>query len=484
MNDQYNYRSMVKINYKNNKYEIFENKYNKKAILRINENGQYCYPTVQELIEVYLIINTHNASALGIEDNRRKVYKFVPKVIVGTTATLITASILAGCINTDVKPTNQYELSSVTAYEQSYEEQTNDYVFDPAEFEDILTPVDDEHDYHWGTDYMNSEYTTMITCHDSSGYDQIFETVNPSYDELCKKVDANENISAKYKQFIKDYLNDWLTKWPDSDFTLFYYNLDSLKIVELSEKEIQEKAISSTSVACYVNGENTIYINENIDISSKANDDYIVLGHELTHVAKRINTVSKDGKQVKICFSEYRAPGTYSEEAIITLAMYDLQGMNNTSVYYTLPCNYYRIILDCLGDEYTTEDFMNRSVNYLGEKMGEYTGDSTEYAFYILKKIGYQYEIKNNIYVSYDIDSFQDVYDYITKMYCIKYLSPDMTSEEAEEVFDNLVTMMTINLDKVKQNNYDEINESCFRDKFEEICSEYGIQLESQLRGR
>ena len=205
--------------------------------------------------------------------------------------------------------------------------------------------------------------------------------------------------------------------------------------------------------------------------------------HELTHAGTTYKG-EYNGKTVRVGTYSTEAPtaaGMHYEEAVITNLIYQLKTMNtNTdekSIYYTVPCSYYRIIQDCIG--YDGNDLMNHSVNYFADKMGDFMGDredSDEYALYILQLISYEYQLKNCQYLSIDVDSFQPLYDYITKMYCKKYIQPGMTSLEAEEVFNNLMEQMTWNLENLSV-EYDENNMYNFRPAFEEYCESMGIEL-------
>ena len=233
--------------------------------------------------------------------------------------------------------------------------------------------------------------------------------------------------------------------------------------------------MNPNTVACYTRGNNTIYVREGIDFSDKTSDDYIVLAHELTHAARTITKTEGDNHYYFATFDlkvPYEA-GCYYEESVITNLMYDMQGEDKKSIFYTVPCSYYRIIMDCVG--YDGNDFMNHSSTYMADKMGDFMGDDS-YAYYIMQLIGYNYLITNNNYVSVEIESFEPLYEYITQMYMKKYLKEGMTSEEAEEVFTNFTNEMTWNTENLK-NDYAEANPDTFRPYFEECCNNLGIDI-------
>lgn len=354
------------------------------------------------------------------------------------------------------------------------------FQYDESLYSRILAAPDDPYDFCAATDFKSlgdseSSWGLNLNIADSGGYSAVFDFDKPTLNDLDDVIDSNNNIDIKYKSFIKDYVRQWLELWPDSDFSVLYYNLRDLEIQECTPEEIYRIALSDKTVACYRNGENKIYVREGLDLNDRSSDDYIVLSHELTHPARTL-TIS-EGKNDYIFWSyvldiSYEG-GCMYDEAVITNLIYEMQGDGRRSTYYTVPCSYYRIIMDCTG--YDGTDYMNHSSNYLAKRMGEFMGDEC-YAYYIMELIGYRFKEKTSGYMSYEIEDYSPLYEYITRMYMMKYLTEEMTAAEAEAVFDDFTEEMAWNIENLTV-EYEEQDPATFRPFFEAYCEELGISL-------
>lgn len=376
------------------------------------------------------------------------------------------------------EPQEQKAEEAKTPEKDSPPEQTAELSMadETANYDAILAPANDDLDYLWANDYYYNAIAKQIRVHDAKAYREVFGFSNPTINDLKKILDDNRDIPEKYKTFIISYLDKWLELYPGSDFTLFAQNLSTLKINEIPPDQMKWAALSASAAACYRPAENTIYVKNTIDITATDTSDYIVLTHELTHPATGIRT-NLNGNTVHGKFYDYDQPGEYADECLITYYVYKMQGLGHKSEFYVLASNYYRIILDCLGDTYTGADYMNHQVNYLAEKMDEYMGDKN-YALRIIDLIDLQMDLHYGKYVDPERkqEDFQELYDYITRMYMKKYLKPGMDAKQAESVLDNLVNEMTTNFQTLSD-VYAEITEDKFRPAFEACCKESGIAL-------
>ena len=529
------FRPVAKFWYKNIHYHMFINRFDKVSYLIINEEGEYEYPTLEQLLEINTVIHSyvpdiHNIEKDKLKNKRTKKSRFVPKVILGGAAMVLSGSLLTGCgfritdENNHHNHTNDTAIeSTVDNYEDAYNDLTNDdevsneeitsvvtqndntfgdlssdydqqniedngktlFTYDPSNYTYLLAGADDPDDFKYATDFRDYSHMTLVS--DASAFDQVFDFAKPTYNDLERVINNNSNISDTYKQSIKTYVKEWLTMWPDSDLSVLYVNLQDLTVKECTPDEISVLGISSTAVACYQNSSNTIYVQQGLDPNDRTSNDTIVLWHELTHAA---TTYKKDynGHRIRIGTFSSEIPadaGIYYEEAVITNLIYQLRdndvNTQNRSIYYTVPCSYYRIIMDCVG--YDGNDLMNHSSTYLADLMGDYMNDRTdsdEYAYYILQMIGYKYILSNNKYISITVDSFEPLYEYITQMYMKKYLKEGMSSEQAEQVFNNFVAEMTWNIENLNV-AYEEEDPEIFRPTFEQCCEDLGITLSRTL---
>ena len=357
------------------------------------------------------------------------------------------------------------------------------FEFKPKKYAEVLASPDDEMDYKYASDYRS--YRNSITMADSNAYEQVLGFSKPTYADLERKIDSNKYMSDRFKSLYKNALKDWLELWPESDFSIFYKNLDTLKIEECTPSQIALKGMSQNTVACYRNTENVIYVAEGIDPYEKPND-FIVAIHESLHAATTIHFKENGNSVSAITYAPcgLNEGNRIYEETVITNLVYQLRDKDKEevgkSIYYTVPCSYMRIIMDCVG--YDGNDFMNHSCTYLVDKMGDYMGGTAEddiYAYYMLDKLYYEYELKNNHWSSYEVDTYDDLHKYIIDMYCKKYLKEGMSSLDAEKVFDDFMEEITWNIENL-QVEYDESNPDTFRSEFEKCCNELGIEFEKQ----
>ncbi|MCR5223896.1 MAG: hypothetical protein K6C11_01980 [Bacilli bacterium] len=396
--------------------------------------------------------------------------------------------------NSNNQNTNNHETStsSITVHEHTEEENNqeeninnnsssiviNNYEEDDdSYFANYIAAADDEYDYKWANDYYYNDIARLCKVRDAKGYEQVFGYDKPTYNDLSKVVDKNKNIDKKYKDFIKNYINDWLTLYPDTDFSNFYYNLQTLKIEECSQSDMKWAALSTEAVACYRQSENKIYIQEGTKLNDKSSDDYIILSHELTHVA-RTGKHNINNNNVSVGFYEGTRFGLYEDEAIDTYFIYQMQGLNKRSDYYRLSSNYTRIIMDAIGNNYTGSDYMNHSINYYAEQMDKFM-EGTEFegtSLYTLSLIDAEMDIYYSNNTTVDPESLQDLFDYMITMYCKKHINTNTSASEAEEVFNDFMYEMTYNLDGL-QKPYQEITTDAFRPGFESYCNDLGISL-------
>ncbi len=368
-------------------------------------------------------------------------------------------------VSTDTTATKEATVSEETLSSEASQNGESD-------FSAFYAPSNDPSDYQWANDYERSEDGTACYVLDGGQNTTIFGKPVPTCEELVTLVDTNSAITDEFKPFVKNYIQTWLELWPESDLSVFRQNLSTLCIDRVSAKTIQEKAGSSGTVACYINSENRIYVSEDLELSDPASDDCIVLTHELTH-AVRNGAFTKDAVRYLFRFSYNTMPGQIPEEALITLFAHTLQGRMDPAGFYTVPCNFFRIILDCLGDSYSGTDYVNHSVNLLADRMDAYMGEDHT-SWEILWQLSCLYESHNGETIDNPPADYDLLLSYITRMYCKKYLSDGMPSSEAEEVFHALCNELTTNFDRLIT-PYDEITPEALRPYFEACCKKMGV---------
>lgn len=373
-----------------------------------------------------------------------------------------------------VEPTESEELLEPTQSPEMEEPAEPIRIGDSAEIDakylEYLQPADDDIDFMFASDY---EYFDMIDFEkgkDSCSYEAILGIADKvTVSDIEEVLASNDAIAPEYKEFIITYVTDWLELYPESDFRVLYHNLKTLEILTVTESDMMISTMSTGAAACYLREENQILLLDGEDFLRET-DNYIILTHELTHCARSTRYGDADGTQKSIGYYDYHLMGTYAEEGIITNIAYELQGLGKRADFYPIYSSFYRIVMDCV--DYTAEDFLNHGVNYLIYKMDEFMGDE-QYAYYIVALMDSHGTKRYADYMNVDYTYYQDAYDYITRMYMKKYLSPDMSLEEAEAVFEAFCDNIMHGFDWMKRT--DGITADTYRPAFEACLEEYGI---------
>ncbi|MBO5485235.1 MAG: hypothetical protein J5979_08525 [Lachnospiraceae bacterium] len=338
------------------------------------------------------------------------------------------------------------------------------------EYLELTRKADDDRDFRYATDYVELSMIKYRDIRDAKNYDLLYGYSNVSVEDIQKVLKKNRHISREYKEFITEYVEDWLELYPGSDFSTFCHNLETMKIETCTKDEMMFKAVGADSVACYKKSLNTVYLIEGIDLR-KDSDDYIILTHELTHAARNTNRfLDKDGYRTCVSFINEENVGLYVEEALITDFCYELQGLGRKSNFYTLQSSYFRIILDAI--DYDGADFMNHSVNYLIEQMDRYMGDK-QYAYKMINLIDAEAESRYG-YTEPEYTEYSELYQYITKMYVKNHITAGMRQDEVQKKYEELIAEITYYFDKAKRPF--ELDLSIFTDEFNRLIRKSGYR--------
>ena len=496
--NNHEYRKMMSIDFNNKKFAVFMDDYCKLAFLEITEEGKYKYP---QLKDVLLLTEVFYRKELGVqpimfENKHDKVEKvsFIPKVFINGSLVLLTASLLTGC-GTFAQHDGQYYVE--LAQQQRVEsQQTNNAIENEENVSEVrtsglseeeieekylkyLSPADDEYDYKWANDYQSSEYLNYEFARDSKSYEKIFGFSKPTLQDLNNVIDSNSNLDAKYKTFLKEFANDWLTLYPNSDMSVFYHNLKTLKVEELSSEQIMMTAMSSGVAACYVGSENKICLNKEANVFDKSSNDYVVFVHEILHSAR--GTKSEiDGKSVRIGFSETLDYGLYEDEALVTYFALQLQGMNNKAIYYSLQSSYFRQLMPLV--DYDGNDYMNHSVNYFEEKIQEAFDkngiemDALHYLNLMDSQALAHYKASSNP----DYSDFSELYKVQVQLYGLQHLNSDMSYEETEQEFDTFWEDITYNFESLTD-PYPTMLKEQYKPFWDEYVNSLGISNSKSL---
>lgn len=508
---------LATFNFRGKKFKMFINGAKKYAFLNINDKGNYSYPELVDLIQISYLFAARKDFMEIINDTKIKKFTFIPKAIYKNVPILLTSSLIAstlvGC--------NQESLDSFTNkgkynYTETYQINDKDYIYDKSstsvdtmanvsnsnninnneenstnELVNLSTGVSqedtinalkekyqlyfadatDDLDYEWDSDFEEYKMAHLKIALDSKAYEYVFGFEKPTLQDIITAINSNRKLQKKYKNAFIEYATNWLTLYPDSDLSVFYYNIKDLEVVECDKEDMMWATLSTTALACYRSVENKIYVSKDINLEDKSSDDYIIFMHETTHAARTARNF-ENKNQFTVGFYKDSEFGLYTDEALNTYFIYQMQNLNKKSTHYTLISNYIRIIMDCIGDEYTGNDYMNHSVNYFCKQMDKYMGDQNSY--YIIALWEAEMSLHYTEYIDVDFENFQDLFDYLVKFYMKKHLKSDMTYDEALQIFDNFYSEVTFNFENLTD-PYPEITEEKFLPAFIDCLEEYGI---------
>lgn len=485
------FTKLIKFAYNGRYYQTFITENGKLAFLELDLENKYHYPEYNELMQI-LKIFYYDENILAIKKTKKK-FSFVPKFLYKGILTLLTAATLTACGNdaSTIKTSSNTDISIENdnhdnSFSDEIENTDNDTILkNELEYDEIdgfpvtsekdirylehLELADDDIDWKYANDYEYFKQVNILNLKDASAYETVYGYSNVSLEDIKEAVYSNPYISDFYKNFAYTWAQDWLTLYPDSDLSTFYHNVQTMPIKEINESEMLKLTRSENTVACYRPEDNELYVLQGSDFS-KNSRDYIVLAHELTHSARSASYVNENGDKVCCRYYNEKYMGSYSEEALITNFAYQMQGLGEKSTFYTLQCSYYRIILDCI--DYTGTDYMNHSVNYLIDKMDEFMG--TKEAYHIISLIDCETALKYNQFLSVDYYEFDEIYSYLTRMYMKKHLTSDMSYDDAQNLFNNMMNEITFFFDKMDDPYV--INYDVFEETFEECVNELGIE--------
>ena len=121
---------------------------------------------------------------------------------------------------------------------------------------------------------------------------------------------------------------------------------------------------------------------------------------------------------------------------------------------------------------------MNHSVNYLIDKMDEYMDDE-QYAYHIITLIDAEAALRYTPYIEPEFEDFNELYQYITRMFIKNNVTSDMTYDEAMSKYDELVAEITYYFDQMK--NPIELDLNVFKEEFEREINSMELSNENGL---
>ncbi len=296
----------------------------------------------------------------------------------------------------------------------------------------------------------------LIKIYDNSELENVFGISGDelTYDDIINDIKKNSGIASSFKSLFITFANNLRKQYPSMDLRIWHINLQTLKIVEVSEMEMRLKAMSGTAYAVYRQDENTIYTVNGYEYIP-GTWEYQVIMHEMGHTIRSLITHC-NGDQVKVRFQSCSGYGTITGEALnslLTLRSYDAE---ERDIAYQLQSNMVELMVTEM-DNYTYQDFVEHNLTYFEQKLNEYNGNTDAVEMIGLLELQYQdyhnkdYEINETL--------FHKLYDYIADMYYQNHLHPDMTENEMLKVRDDFIDRLTYDVPEEYHISIDHIKE-------------------------
>lgn len=455
------YQKLITFKYNNQLFNLLIDNNGKYFFLKINNNSTYSYVTLKEYIE-FVNIFCYKPNNIKLIENTKSNSKIniIPKIIIGgivTTITLPLALTLGYKIRFE-KMKRDYEKNHEYAILDTIDTEVQNHIsfaIEDSKEELILDTI------------ITSQYSDTVYIYDMDYLDN-YLNYHITKDNLLTVLNENTNITDNFKILIKEYINSLYEKYPNIETRVFYENLKTLKIIECNKDELLFKTLSQDSLACYNKIENTIYTLSDYKYE-KGTWEYQIIFHELTHVLRN-GYFNKDGIKYKISGEGSSLALTTVDEALNSVFSVSLLGYEEKDIAYQLQSNYCTIMIECL-DNYHLDDYINHSSSYYAKKLDEHNEDNN-YAKTILNLIDIQYKDYHSDKIEIAQEEYYPIYDYISKMYYQKFITNNMSYQEATNIANELIEKVTFDVPK----EYN-IDKNRFYYCLDAYCNEIGIEI-------
>ena len=454
-------------NHKGQKYALLLDNDQKYFFLKIKENNEYDYITIQELVELMNIFSYKDFVLLIEQRKQGRKIRIIPKIIIGTL--LVTLTISLGSFLNHMH-SSRFDLSTPaqTTYTTTLSTTEENEIEDKTQqvINELLEDVREETENFELEDIVEGRRLQIIL--DSSKLDDAFgyprEAV--TYDMIRETIQNNNNIPQKFKEMYIQLANNLEAQYPGLDLRVWYENLKTMKILEVDEMQMKVKAISVNAFACYRKDENTIYTVRDYEYVP-GTWEYQVIMHEMCHPI-RSGFFQMGDQEIRVQFENRSGEGVIIEEAMNSLFSLRSYDQNERDVAYQLQSNMIEVMVDSM-DNYTYQDYVEHNITYFENELNIQNGNDK--AVEMMALINLQYKDYHNDDISVEQSVFYPLYDYISTMYYAKNLNPNMSYEEAIQVRDTLIDRITYDVPE----EYN-IDTNHFNEFFETYCNQIGIQ--------
>ena len=228
------YKKLFDIEWNNKIFTIFIDNNHRRTFLEKNKDGEYIYPTLEDFKILNNIYNVHNPL---IEYDLRE-YFFKEKV-----------RLMSGILALTILSTATNALATFKNYQVEEDGESVSVVAENA------TP--------------NMRLITNL-----SDLDSVLGYKTVSKEEIVNAIYANPNLTDYYREIMVNLVNKIYDKYPNIDLRVFYENVKTLEIREISEEEFKNEYKTYT-VANYESYQNRLNFSPNVNLQ--------VIYHEIAH---------------------------------------------------------------------------------------------------------------------------------------------------------------------------------------------------------
>ena len=404
MNDKIIFTRVLRLQYKNEDYDMFISDLGKLAFLKVNKDDNYEFPTY----EAFKAFAKHFYVDKNFKyfSNKHKKFAFIPMIVTGASTIILTSSILF-----NMCAANNINTSHIQAHGEYYGI-------------NAIGGVCENEDYKV---YLSMD---KVDVYNTDLLDVYFGTPNYTLNEVINAISSKKDFSQEMKDFIIEFVTTMHDAYPNIDFRIFYENLKTLKIREFTKDE--ELFISSNVTAFYSIENNEIGLRNGIDLT-EGTRDAMTLRHELGHVFNNLNEVEKYSYTISFDFNQL-SYGDYADEAIIAYLTYEPYKDRypedvRKNHGYPLQVNLYQLIFESLPG-YDLSELLRKNVTHLETEMDKHMGDVVD-AKVIIKLIDTQAIDRNSDDgITIDDTQYDEIYEYIATLYIRAHFNKDMTEEE------------------------------------------------------
>ncbi len=291
---------LLNIIYKKNKYKVLTNKKHQKYFLKVLEDGNLMYPTLDEFRELYDIFGYNKIKNIHFETESKKdkiinskaekgKVKIKPMVIFKNTLISLAVALSMIGVTKILAPTIQITGSPASeSLAQSEEVEVNDI---KGFFEYLNVKTDQIDDSTYVIKSMDD--SKEVFCHSINEFSQYIGANNPTFDEVKQVLEDNQNIKEEYKAIIRSGIDKLQRQMPDLNLSVLYYNISRMKINEKTIEQIKEEA-SENAIAYFDTDDGSVSI-------CKENYTEEEIIHEVIGHGATTGTIKKDdGTVIKL----------------------------------------------------------------------------------------------------------------------------------------------------------------------------------------